>query len=198
MNQVNYRITKAVLLILLCAACASKMAKETSTDINEDKILNIALEDNGVINFFDNASVEKGLVIRNIKWRQPISSDNPGADCELKRRQSGPPTDVFACVVRESEKENVVLTLHEDIIKGDGPEAKRALKRITMDGKGVATLDRWEMTISKFGYKKDNSAKVKPGRSFWISPDKNTQLQIIWAADTNAVTLILDPAKSAN
>jgi len=190
------RFLTGTLLSSLTLSCSGNKSKgiESSDDADvsaskSDSILNAALEDSGVINFFDTPGIERGLVIRSIKWGEPISSENPGTDCELKRRQVGPPTEVFACVARAKGHEAVVLSLHE-VIEGE----KRALRRITMDGKGKDTRDRWIKTVEGFGYTKVKVAKGKD-RAAWISPDRETLLTVVWAAAANAVTIILDPAK---
>ncbi len=182
--------------VFAVVACSHKKAnvQETPEQVSapvskEDSTLNSVSEDAGVLNFFDTPGIERGLVVRAIKWGEPISSDNPGADCELRRRLAGPPTNVFACVVREAGKEAVVLTLHEEI-----QENKRHLKRITMDGKGADTRDRWQKTLMSLGYTQSKMPNPKPSRVNLISKDAKTMIQIIWAANANAVTLIVDPA----
>src|SRR4051794_11601288 len=80
------------LMVFLFAACSTKKQANNGADSaagsSEDQILTASLEDNGVINFFDIRGVEKGLVVRQIKWGEPVTSDNPGADCELKRKSA--------------------------------------------------------------------------------------------------------------
>lgn len=177
--------------LLLCLVACSGRNKARTDAPKEDDILNAALEDNGVINFFDIRGVEKGLVVRGVKWGKPISSDNPGADCELKRKAAGAPqgTVAFACVVRENGFEAVVLTISQELKEGNS-----ALRRMTLDGKGVKQRDFWIRSAQKLGFSKKPGAKARPDRSFWVSPDRRTELVFVWNEAAQAVTMIFSPA----
>ncbi len=176
-------------------ACSSKKSAPqdslSSESKKEDEILNAALENNGVINFFDLRGVEKGLVVKNIQWGEAVTSDNPGADCELRRKSAANSTiAAFACVLREEGFEAVVLTLNEDLVGG----TKRSLRRITLDGKGVKQRDFWIRSAQKLGFtRRSPTGKPRPDRSFWTSPDKKTELTVVWAEAPQAVTLIFAP-----
>lgn len=135
--------------------------------------------DHGVLNFFSSTVGEKGLVLRNMQWDKTLSSENPGADCSLKRK---PGTPSFSCVVRE-KNDAVVLTIHEE---GEG-EA-RHLKKITLDGKGEEQRDFWVKGLERYGYNKE--ASKKSDRDWYVSPDQKTAVQVVWAGGAKAVTLI--------
>lgn len=146
----------------------------------------------GVLNFFVASVPERGLVIRSINWTAPLSSENPGADCELKRRQSTDRLNVFTCIAKEGA-ETTILNIHEEVVG-----ASAHIKRITMDAKGEKIRDRWMRTLNEMAYKKVVAIKGTPaGRVSFLSADKKTKAQIVWAAAAQAATIILSPGPAS-
>jgi hypothetical protein len=141
----------------------------------------------GILSFFPNA--DQGVVVRKVQWGQAVTAENPGADCELKLRKQGPPANLFSCVMKKDGEAPVVLTLHETV---DAAQSSRRLSKITVDGKGEATLARWTKDLEASEY-----AEVKGGRKgrrVFRSGDGKSEAQIVWAAQAGAVTVIVGPA----
>ncbi len=173
------------IVLALAAACSSK--KNATTEEGEQSYSG-NYEDAGVIPFFNVSGPERGLVVRNIQWNKPLSSENPGADCELKRKGDAP---TYLCVVRD-KKEAVVLTIHEDNVTH-----ARHRSKITLDGKGEANRNRWLKTLKGLGYIKKPGTDSKGNRHTVLSSDRRTEVQIVWAPAAKAVTLIFSPSKTA-
>jgi hypothetical protein len=135
----------------------------------------------GLLYFFANG--DKGLEVTKIDWDKPLSSENPGADCELRSRTPG----VFACVVRQG-KDAIVLTIHE----GQGPQGQKLVK-LTLDGKTNATKERWITGLKTHGYKFVNE---KPGRTLSRQSFQSlhSHVDVIWVPAKQAVTLIFRAA----
>ena len=98
---------------LLLTGCASHNKVDgpvsTGEEAGEAILNNGVTDETGLVPFFA-TQPERGLVIKSIDWTKSVSSENPGADCELKRKTTMP---AFVCIVRE-QQEAVVLTIHED------------------------------------------------------------------------------------
>ena len=180
----------AILALGFFVACSSgKKSDDSGEPPPSDEAILEAVEtvpegsqDTGLLTFFNGA--EKGLVVKSIRWNKPLSSENPGADCELKQKGDSN----FVCVVRQGA-EAVVLTIAEA-----GAGAKAHLAKISLDGKTEATKARWVNELKGSGF---TAGPVTPSKKIvkqsFLSKDKKTKVEMIWVPAVKAVTLIFKP-----
>lgn len=170
--------------LFLLGGCATPPPMAEATPASPEAI--------GILSFF--AGGDQGVVARNIQWGAPVTAENPGADCELKLRKQGPPTNVFSCVVKKEGEVPVVLTINESV---DAAHTSRKLTRFSIDGKTEATLNRWIKDLEASDYAEQKIAGAKKSRRVFRSADGRSEAQVIWAASANAVTVLLAPAAGA-
>ncbi len=91
----------------------------------------------GLLTFADN--VVSGVEVKNIRRSAQISSENPGADCELREANPG----TFNCV-----KNGVSLTIQERKLSN----GKLGIAWIKLLGKGKKTRDRWGSELKAAGF----------------------------------------------
>lgn len=128
----------------------------------------------------------QGLDVSSIKWNQPVSPENPGADCDLVYVQGKGSSHYFRCIVKESGS-HIILTLQEDLIEG-----QRLLRRIFMDGKGAELTRQWSASLERIGYSR--AAKPPKGVSArYFSSKTRSFADIIWISKTKAATLRITP-----
>lgn len=137
----------------------------------------------GTLPFFYGSS--RGLNVRGVKWNRPVTSENPGADCDLTYNEGKGTNHFFRCIIKEGNT-HIIVTLQEDLVEG-----RRLLRRIFMDGKGESLVNQWSSSLERIGYRK--APPVKGVTSRYVSPNNETVADLIWVPASKSATMRLSP-----
>ena len=138
----------------------------------------------GTIPFFYGGS--RGLNAGAIRWNQPVTSENPGADCDLSYTEGkGGTSHFFRCIVKEGN-EHIIVSVQEDLVEG-----RRLMRRIFMDGKGKALVDQWGSALERIGYRKAKGGAA--ATQHYVSADRASVADVIWVSSSQSVTLRISP-----
>ena len=138
----------------------------------------------GVLPFFYGSA--RGLNLNAIRWNVPVTTENPGTDCDLTYAEGKGSSHYFRCIAKEGNS-HIIVSLQEDLVSG-----RRMLRRIFMDGKGDALARQWAVALDRMGYKK-SGVNVSGVMSRYVSPQGETIADIIGVSSSRSVNLRIAP-----
>ncbi len=128
----------------------------------------------------------RGLNLSAIKWNAPVTSENPGVDCDLNFTEGKVTTHFFRCIAKEGTA-HIIVSLQEDLIEG-----RRMLRRVFIDGKGEELVNQWSAAFERMGFRKSKE-KIAGVQSRYESPKGDSIADVIWASSSNSATLRISP-----
>ncbi len=166
--------------------------KQTSeSDSENDPIEVLEVEEKtdpatrGLVRFF--SGVNRGFLVKGIRWNSELSQENPGVDCKLRKKGPG----LYSCLATRANQSGI-LTIRETK-KPDQP-TQRKLSRITFDGKGIDNKNRITEELKSQGYTySKSSTREKIQIESFLEDERQTRADLLWVASKNSFTLILRP-----
>lgn len=185
---------KAFVFLVVVSACSSPQKIEVKSSA-ADSIQSVmiyrkdessALQNaaRGTLPFFYGGS--KGVNLLGVKFNEPVTSENPGVDCDLNYVEGKSPSHSFRCIVREGQA-HIIVTLQEDLIEG-----RRLLRRVFVDGKGEELINQWASALGRIGYQKVD-ARVAGVTTRYVSRANGNIADVLWVAATKSATLRISP-----
>lgn len=183
-----------LLMVLILSSCMANRqikissSKEESGEnknapIDLSRVGSANLKDQGILKFFLNEN--DGASLKQIRWRKPLSSLNPGIDCVLNKTNQNASGTFFHCEV-EKWGNKIKVDVFEQIREG-----RRELIKIQIWGNEKYIYQRWANELSLMGFKERGQASSK-SRTFYL---KNTQAVLKFMSGDVSAILELNPVQ---
>jgi hypothetical protein len=137
----------------------------------------------GLLYFF--ASDSEGIGLRQIRWRLPLNSENPGMDCELKKISQIAEGSTFQCQ-KDKAKSSVKISVFEQIREG-----RRELVKVQLQSNEAKALERWAAELLALEFRAGNWLGANRREFFY----RNTRAELFSLSADSTTVLILSPVQ---